>query len=543
MQSSVPSSSRLFALVFSVAALGAWGCPDNGAGPGESCESSDDCEGELRCRDNKCIEPGTSGNDAGTDGGMTDAGPSLEEEDYAISYRLVDRAENTGKLEVYSTSTEERHTISGESMDCSANCWLTRDGSYLVRTERAGGQKVDVIAHEVGSDWSLTGNQSTVVSGVSEVRMGRNHVSYETESQQAAYRTIPDGEEQIIAPVEGSTDWVVAPEADRALIFEPGNASQSMTVKAGKATDRSSDGSVELGGPNFQETSGSYFTGSVAAARISSDGSRGAFVTVSPNDYGDCERSEPQSPYSSSACAEYTRCGTEERCTRLEITVHFIDFENVANLGTGCSSRDGGDDCGDLHHCSFPSEGQLDEAECIPGRTVIGVPETPPQNGAKGCAIVREDGSIDFTGFRGPLTFDREGRAYLVGRRDRSCLGDYSTKASQIVRIDPEKDGYRRLGGLGPEESFVPDDCVDLDNDRVDLENCNVFVGRAAAAPEGSEVAYSATNPNASSGDQAASVMNVWRMFRDGSERWFTGDFETETITTVESIRVHPPRN
>ncbi|MFB6262147.1 MAG: hypothetical protein ABEL76_00790, partial [Bradymonadaceae bacterium] len=231
------------------------------------------------------------------------------------------------------------------------------------------------------------------------------------------------------------------------LTFDPESAGQSMEVQVRKLGG-GKRGTFKLGGPNFQRQSGSYYGGDFIAG-ISDKGRLAAFavggprgLAGGPNDYGSCTRNSPGDAWSSDECAHslFRKCGQKSRCTRLEVTVYLIDVENRTNLGKSCSGKKD-NPCGPVHRCYVPSSSQQDDARCIPARAVLGVPDTPqgPDRKTSGCEIVQKDDSIDFTGVRGPITFDDSGElgnAYLVGIRHRDCLTtsdgkSYETPSSQ----------------------------------------------------------------------------------------------------------------
>lgn len=526
---------------------------------GENCESHADCNiGEnIFCRSGKCdfVEsPGDAGidvnvgGDAGDTGGMeeTDTGPG-EDEDYYISYVLIDETTNEGRLRVYDTADGTDVAVSPETMNCGSNCWLSRDANYFVYTQDAGGTTVDIYVAEVGEGLQAKGAGEPLVEGVEDVSMLGNHVTYrqgESDGKDTAWvKPVSGGEAETVASVGGDGDWYADPDQDVGIVYSVGESSQSMTIEAGQATSRDSDSTYTLGGPNFQEESGAYFGGNVLTTS-SPDGRVAAFVTFdAPNDYEQCTRQSPNDAWSSQECNGdlYYKCGTEQKCTRLELTVHFVDTENRDNLGERC---DGGPDaCGPIHECYVPSDQQLNEAECIPGRVVLGVPNTKQgkERETSGCEIIQEDDSIDFTGVRGPLSFDSENNLYLVGLRNRECFGTYDIPSSHIVRVNPREGTYEKLEGLPDDKSFDGGKCWNSQEQELEIdEECLVFVQSAQLSPKGREIAYTATNPNTSTPAQAQQFIHLWHMRADGSGRWFTGDKNTPTTDVAEHIRVHP---
>ena len=534
---------------------------------GESCELTKDCKKGLLCRDKICVDKkmgadagnvdGESGDGSSTD---TDGGSEpVEREDYFVSYIERDALTDKGTLKVFSTKDGSHTDVS--SRNCTNNCWLSTDMKYFVYTERAGMGKSDIMVAEVGSNLKSKGNAEALLTEVEDVSFHGNYVSYVktgSASRTARYMKLSeikkdketDRNYETIGNVEDvSDDWHVDPENDVGVLYKVGNSSQSMEISAGKASDRKGDGTFTLGGPNFQKESGSYFGGSVPSA-ISRDGRLVAFATTgAPNDYALCNGD----PWKASACKQkgkYYKCGTEDRCVRLEVAVHFIDLKNADKLGEKCRTEEA---CGPYQECYIPSNQQLDTAKCIPGRVVLGVPLTPKQgegDGKLGCQIVAEDDSIDFTSIHGPLSFDKDHNLYAVGIRERfyqgggnsSCPGDYDTHTGQVVKIDPEKRTYDILEGLTPDKEFDPGACWNSAEKKLSIDGCGVYVDKARVSPEGNEIVFAGTNPNTDTVGDANRYVGLWHMLRDVSDRWFTGDKNTSATEIVRAIWVHPPK-
>jgi len=553
----VTLSSGLLALgLLAAAAAGCSKEPDKGQ-KGDDCEVNKDCESPLLCRNNTCVE-GTGGDtgtdaDGGTDVGDaadTDDGLDAEPEDYYISYLMRDQAgSDPGQLRVYSTADQSHTRVSPDSISCFSNCWLTRDMNHFVYTENAGGDKVDVMVAQVDDELKAEGTGSPLVEEVRDVSVEGDHVTYlrpGASGGTAFFRTIPDGEEKHVGDIGQEGDWFVEPESDIGVVYQVGGSAQSMAIRVGTATEPPGDGGFELGGPNFQQESGSYFGGNIMTA-ASRDGQLLAFATTgAPNDYGYCTRQQSNDAWSSEECdtSNVFKCGTEQRCTRLEVTVHIIDTEATDELGQQC---DGPNDCSDYHECYTPSPSRQDEAMCIPGRAVVGVPKTDqgPNRSTSGCQTVKQDDSIDYTGINGPLTFDGDHNVYMVGTRDQSCLGDDGTPSSKIIRVDAETRDYTAVEGLGVDETFEGGQCWDSEENDIDIENCQVYVDSARISPGGNELAYSATNPLTMVGEQSSVITQnlfVWHVLKDGSDRWYTGDGEENVRTSkeVRSLQVHP---
>lgn len=542
-----------------LAAVATTGCSNDSddsqkSGQGEECSLNKDCKTGLVCREDVC-KGGGGGADAGIDGGATDGGtnpdtgPEPEQEDYFISYEIEDQTnpELAGQLWVYSTGEDDHQQVSPDGLSCTSNCWLTRDMEHFVYTEAAGGGLFDVQVVETNGEFPVERPGTTILEDVRDVGVRGNQVTYLQPGDSggtAFVREIPDGQPQNVGDIGSKGDWFVDVATDTGMLYSVGQSTASMSASFGSATSRESDKTVELGGRNFQRESGSYFGGQILST-VSPDGRVAAFVASAegaPNNYSYCTRQEQQDAWSSEQCDgdRYFKCGTENRCTRLEVTVHTVDMENRSELGQSCQNSQ---QCGPYHECYVPSPQRQNEARCIPGRTVLGVPRTNqgPERETSGCKIVAEDDSIDFNGVSGPLSFDQQNNLYVVGTRDRSCLQeDYDTDVSQIVRIDPRERDYEILEGYGVQDGYRAGDCWSQQEDDIDIEDCRVYVGSAITSPQGNELAYTATNPLTMSARQADSATFVWHMLRDGSERWYTGDKEDRATREVKSVRVHP---
>ena len=564
------------------------GCPDDPepGGIGASCESGSDCRADLSCREGVCTdasdpadtgEGGVDATDATddtdetgprdtTETGTPDTDDSGADSDdasaddttgdtsapdvtdaaddgggdsmgYLISYVQSDGSE--ADLHLYDPSTGDDIVVTPPSVNCTFGCWLTRNLEYLVYGEDAGGGNRDLLVQSLDDTFQPTGSADTITTGAGYVSVVDNAVTYRDgiNGDTVYVRELSADEPETIGQFTSRGRWTVRPQADKAMIFEPDMAGQTLTVHVGDATSRSNDTSFDLGGTNYDPEGGSYFGGNVPAT-IDRDGEVGAFVTRrSPNDGPICQRDRADDPYSAPECGQYERCGSQGRCVRLETTVHLVDFSNLDNLGSQCSSQGG---CGPIHECDIPSQQQLDRARCIPGRVVLGVPASARQNRSTGCEIVEQDPTIDFTGVRGPLSFSADGTLYLVGERNRKCVDNVESDAAEIVAIDPTSDGYVTLAGLSGAQNYEPDRCWDASAGTFDLANCRFYPGRVLAAPGVDELAFSATNPNLTEPQRAPDALHVWRMGTAGSPKWFTGDTNTPVTETVTRLGVHP---
>lgn len=514
-------------------------------GEGDECSVSADCQSPLVCRDSVCVAPGGGGGDTGMvdggDAGMTDGGSTKPmEEDYYVSFELRDKSADPkpGRLMLYSTADGSITQVSPDGVNCFSNCWLSEDGSKFIYTERSG-SGFDVFVSDVGEDMQAEEAKQAFLTSVGDVAVVGNYISYNKQNgdSKIGYFT-PIGEKKETQVVPYADDWFIDPQTKRVVTYEVGSASQSLTVRAGDVSNIKDAPEVTLGGPNFQSESGSHY-GSTYVSSISRDGKVLAFLTPSqPNDYAPCTREKPQQPYSSKDCEPSFKCGTQNRCVRKEVTVNFIDLENADNLGTRCSAPGS---CGPVHKCDIPSPRRVDEARCIPGRRVLGLPASVPQDAdnTTGCELVAADDSIDFTGVNAPLSWDTEGNLYMVGVRRRGCLGDYQVPASHLVKINPSEDGYEKFGGLPVDKKFRQ--C--WSNEEMGLalspEVCKVYIDSAQVSPGGNELAFSATHPLTSTPGQAKTLRYLWRMLRDGTGRKFVGDENTDATQEVTNIEVH----
>ena len=515
------------------------GCGSNGAGQGESCDSTSDCKSGLSCVSGTCQ---SDNGDAGNDGGIE---PTAEE--YYISFSLepATGGGGQGRLMLYSTADNSLTQVSPDSVDCRGNCYVSTDLSRFVHWEQSGGDAT-IYSAPLNDELKATGQGELIKTGVNEPTPFGNYIGFrisQGEDDRAALMPVDGSGEQNIATVGGG--WQIRPDNDadpnndRLMLFDTGSGAQTLNIQAGRVGNIGSAETVTLGGSNYQEESGSYF-GTPFTASISPDGAIGAYLgTGMPNNYSVCEREQEAEPYSSEDCDSSYRCGTDQLCVRLEVTVNLIDFDNADNLGTQCSQPGA---CGDIHECNIPSPQRVDEARCIPGRVALGVPQDPAQNGMSGCQIVSSDDSIDFTSANGPMTWDNQNNLYLVGQRNRECLGDYELPAGQVVKINPtadEKD-YEIVGGLGSTETLDLNNCYDPDTESIVVEGCNAFISEAVVSPGGNEIAFAGTNPNISTPGLGSELLYLWRMLRDDSQRWFTGDAETTPNNTISNLNVHP---
>jgi hypothetical protein len=513
------------------------GCGGSGAGEGESCETTADCKSGLTCTNGTCS---SDNGDAGMDGGTEPT-----EEDYYISFSLEPATGGgNGRLMLYSTADGSLTQVSPDSVNCRGNCYLSEDLSRFVHWEQSGGEST-IYSAQINEDMKASGQGELIKTGVTNPTPFGNYIGFlqqQGDDQQARIMPVDGSTEQTITSI--SDGWQILPDGDqdvtndKLMVFETGSGAQTLNIQASTVGNIGTAETVTLGGSNFQEQSGSYF-GSPFTASISPDGEIGAYLARGmPNNYQACEREQEADPYSSEDCGETYRCGTQETCVRLEVTVNLIDFDNADNLGTSCRQPGG---CGEIHECNIPSTSQVDEARCIPGRVVLGVPQAPAQNGESGCQIVSGDDSIDFTSANGPLSWDNQNNLYLVGQLNRECLGDYDIPAGQVVKIDPTADekGYEIVGGLGAMDKLDLNQCYDPETESIDVENCQPHISHAIVSPGGNEIAFAGTNPNISTPGLGSELLYLWRMLRDDSQRWFAGDAQTEPSNSISNLNVH----
>ena len=585
----VHRSSHVIGLAALALVVGLGGCSsDDGSGnkkakQGESCQASNDCQKPLRCRQGTCkAPPDTMGadampTDAESDGHSQDdgGGPALEPENYSMSYIVEDLFENTRELRVYSTEDQEETVVSPSSDACQQSCWITRDLSTFVYTvEGLSTGNRNIKAAEVNENLKARGEGDVIVEGVQNVRVRGNHLVYarsrqdnEGNRQRVIYyrEATTDGsasETEVGATgVQGQTDWFVDPDRDVAVEYDQ-TQSGKIRLRVGSIDNWANNKKIVIDGTNYKTPPTGLF-GGIRSTAVSRDGNILAFsVTKGPNSYNRCERQNRGEPYSikNQGCgaSEYGfRCGDQQRgtrrCTRLESTIYFVDLreEFRQKLGSNCGS--GGDGCGPYQKCYTPGN-NIDQAQCVPGRTTVGV---SPQEGLQSsdCELAKSDPLIDFTGITGPLSFDEQGRLYAVGVRDRSCLqGDFgdNDRTSQIIRIDPEKRSsydltrresqerqYEIIEGLPADQRFEPSSCQGETG--FELESCQVFVGEVRISPNGQEIAYTATNPN-SARPLAREKLYLWHALRDGSQRRVAGDEETVRANDnkeYRQLRVH----
>lgn len=498
-----------------------------------------------------CSDDGGEGNngqdaavnpDAGdvseSDGTSGNNNTTPEPEDYFISYVMQDKTGGGSSLNVYSTADGTHTQVSPEGFSCVLGCWLSSDMSNFVWVEsnEAGGT-VDIYAATV-SDLTANDDGQLIAEGVSKPAVAGNVVTYRRESggQYSAYYVSLDGGSETAIGGLGSQQttlggWHIDPASNQGMIFSPNL--QTMDLRFGSLDGTITDTAYTVDAENYQQTSGSYFGESMPVA-FSRDGKVAAFVTEAPNDYGECE--------SASDCSgPVQRCGHQGRCTAIEVTVHFVDLENLGDLGGACG---GPGTCGDILECYQPGA-DTTTARCIPKRVVVGMPTTPTQEptpGATkqgGCELTEGNADYQYTKIRGPLSFDKGGNLYAVGTRDCNS-GDAGD--SDILKFDPASGEYEVVWG-NPDTGYDPDLCWNNDSNPPgpDDAQCVPYITSARVSPKGNEVAFLATNPGVAEGRLAPDTMDLWTVLRNGEDHAWVGGHDS-VLKHVTRMYVHSPQ-
>ncbi|QDG54641.1 hypothetical protein FIV42_29020 [Persicimonas caeni] len=489
------------------------GCSDDGGGETEQDASVNPDAGDVPEGD------GTSSNNT-----------TPEPEDYYISYLIQDKTgAGETSLHVYSTADQTHTQVSPEGHDCAQPCWLTEDMSSFVWAENNANADgtVDVYAASV-SDLKVQDDGRLIAEGVSKPSVNGNTVSYRRGSSgpvTAYYVSVDGGDETEIGSL-GNTNatvggWHIDPSTNQGMIFAP--SLQTMDLRFGSLGGPITDTAFTVNAENYQQTSGSYFGESMPVG-FSRDGKIAAFVTEAPNDYGECETAADCS-------GPGQRCGHQGRCTAYEVTVHFVDLENLGDLGGACG---GPGTCGDIHECYQPGA-DTTTARCIPKRVVVGLPADLTQANQTGCELTEGNEDYHYTRIRGPLTFDNGGNLYAVGTRDCSS-GDAGD--SDILKFDPASGEYDVVWG-NPDTGYDPGLCWDNDAMEPDDAQCVPYIKSARVSPEANEIAFLATNPGVAEGRLAPETMDLWTVLRNGEEHAWVGGHDY-VLKNVTRLYVHP---
>lgn len=507
---------------------------DPKAKEGEACTVDADCESGLACRNDVCVARTVTdgGMDAGGDG-MTEEGDMtigpVEDEDYFISYILQDAEDNT-TLWVYNTASGEHTQVSPDGTDCRLGCWLSDDLSTLI-TAQSNAAQFDILTTPLDTTFATSGNTMTIAQSVRRIEVHGNTVTYVKEDggvNNAYYQNLGGGGETLVGAIGQANategDWYVASESNTGVLY---NATlQTLEVKIGELGSELEELTYTLNSENYQETSGSYFGGSIPTA-FSDDGKLMAMVTQkAPLDYNLCENA-------SECLGPGQRCGRFGRCAAIEVAVHFFDLDNLDNLGEPCSADEA---CGPVHTCDIPAEDAVDQAVCIPRRVVLGLPGQQMQNGQTGCAITDGNEDYYYTDIRAPISFGADGNLYLTGAR---ACGDFNIEDTDILRLSPESSDFQVVWG-NEGVNFSPDDCYDPVEEKVDVTNCTVWIERAIVSPGGNELAFIGTNPNVVEPALAETNVDMWTVKRNGEDHAWVG--KHGELSVVKDIRVHPPR-
>ncbi len=502
---------------------------------GESCAVDADCESNLACRDSVCVARADSdmGGADGMDMTETPNNTPIEDEDYFIAYTIRDR-ESTDTLWIYDTSNGTHKKVTPDGADCQLGCWVSEDlGWYL--TARANGANFDVMAAPLTGSFALDGALMPIVVDVRRIEVVGNTVSFvrEDAGENKAYYRPLDGASDILIGVIGAVnttegDWHIDPATNRGVLY---NATlQTMDVKIGELGGELTQLSYTIDSSNYQETSGSYFGGSIPTA-FSDDGKVMALVTQkAPNDYNLCDNEVDCTGIGQ-------RCGRFGRCSAIEVAVQFFDLSRVTgdpgHLGQPCSADDA---CGRIHTCDIPAEDAVDQAVCVPRRVVLGLPGQQMQNGQTGCALTEGNENYFYTDLRSPITFGADGGLYLTGARN---CGDLDIEHTAILRLTPTSNTIETVFGNAGKD-FSADDCFDVVENKVDVTNCTIWVQRAVVSPGGNSLAFIGTNPNVTEPQLAQSNVDLWTVRRDGTQHDWVGDHPEREV--VRSITVHPGR-
>lgn len=532
------------------------GCSDDekpaGAAEGGACTIDSDCQSGLLCRGQVCITStvnpdggnnanNNNGSDAGTNnGGTNNNGVVITDEDYYISYRLEDSfSAGEVELRIFDTESEEDTKLNPDGLDCARGCWISSDLSKFVwvTTNTATAGTFDVHSASV-TNLVVGSEDETIATAVRKIRVVQNVVTYVKEEglSEVAYLKPLDGSPEVLVGTVGSTmatggSWFVDPSNDVGVLYTADL--QTMDIHVGPLGTAIDPGLFiyKIDSSNYQAVSGSYFGGDVASA-ISGDGKVLALLTQkAPMDYNACSDV-------SQCTGPGQRCGRFDRCSAIEIVVHFVDLENTDKLGTTC----GGDsDCGPIQMCDIPSNTQLDQAKCVPRRVVLGLPgeqqQGTPQR--RGCELTDGNDAYHYTQVRSPLSFAPDGALYAVAARD---CGDLNIQDTDLLRIEPATGEIEVAWGNPNDEDFSDARCYDEVEGKIDVTDCIVHVQNAILSPGGNDVAMLATNPNVVDPGLAGSSLDLWRVRRDGQNHEWLGKFrpdEGSQSKLVSNLAVH----
>jgi hypothetical protein len=525
-----------------VVAIMAAGC--SGDSRNNTCQSSADCGNNRVCFDGRCINPADAP-DAGF--GDVDEGSLIEPEDYLVSYYLhasIPAVRNEVRL--YSTVSGDLGKLNPESMNCGSpnDCMVTASLDYLihVRPSAQGEGTLDAYAHAIAEDYTVSESGTVLAEGVREVRLFGDMLTYTRmrgEVSTAYYKPASGGTERAISEVgsiqSSSGAFHLEPEHNLAIVYR--YDLQNLRVHVGPMGQPVGDPVFGYNTANYQQSGGTHFGGHVQTA-VSRDGRLLAYLLDAPNDYGPCEVADT---YNSPQCTGVAqKCGTLNLCTAREVTLHFIDLENRANLGEDCTSASA---CGEIHECYRPNGTTFDGAFCQPKRVPVGVPSGLTQGGKTGCEWTRGRDSFEYTTIRGPLEFGPDDQLYTVA--SRQCVfmqGDPSThvetniEKTNIIRVNPRTGTLEEVWG-NPGEDFNDGKCYNEATRSIDVTNCIVHIRNAMLSPEGKEIVFVATNPQVLTAGLASQGLDLWRVRRDGVGHDWVG--KHSDLAQVRTFQIH----
>lgn len=519
---------------------------------GEACAVDADCDSGLVCRAQVCTQKAVVPDMSGLDMSMTDDGNNNNNqptpEGHMLSYVETDEfvPAKPRFLWTVDTATGTRVQASEEAQDCAYGCWLSGDLKYYtyLRPSAARPGTFDVWVADMGADLKVTGEGTVVVPAVDRVKVNGNILSFVKEDNKAYYRTFGRDDETLIGDVgpaeQAQGSWHLDDKAGKVVFFKP--TLQTLDIAVADFGEAAGAVDYTIDATNYQAVSGSYF-GSTVPTAFSRDGKVMAVLTTAPNNYNTCQTS-------ADCTGVGQHCGEKKLCSAIEVTVQFFDLERLTDLpqynmpesGKSCTAND---QCGAIHECYIPSATQLDKARCRPRQVVVGLPRTPEQPRIdspkkNGCDATRGTDK-DYTGLRAPLGFDAQGALYVLGERKCEDLqGETNIPDTDILKLKPTSSTVEVVYG-NPGKNFDEMACYDSAERRPTPETCIITMTTAVVSPEGKEISFLGTNPEANLGKAAVS-MNVWSVLTDGSNvRWFGK--VGELFKRVDSIVAHPKRN
>lgn len=519
-----------------LALLAAAGC--SGGDGADQCDDDADCSGGERCVDGACqsqeADADTGGSqDADVDDGEDSNNDKPDAKGYYISYTLTDG--NAYDLMVYATGGEEHTRVTTGDRSCETDCWLSDSLEYMVwRQPRFEEEGYDVVRIELDEQMQASedSNEETLASGVSNVRFDGEVVSYErdvNDRAEAHYRYLDGGRERRLGPLEDGRhkkSWYIDSEAERVLVYEPGD--RELNLSFGELGDTiSGEADVTIDGRHYPDTDGSFYGSSMPVA-FSDDGDIAAFATEAPVEYERCESDEECS-------GPGQRCGPDNTCTAVENTVHFVDTDELDELGAAC---DGPGTCSsDVHECYMPDgREETDTATCRPRPVSLGLSDV---NDRDNCAETEGKEDRRYTSLRGPLSFDDRDNLYVVGERDCDDVAGGELPHTDIVRIDPNEGEQMVVWGNTEGGDLDLDDCWDPEAGEPSGADCQPHISSARLMPEHDEFAVAATNPWVTNPDLADEMPGLWIVPRSGEEQvWAKG--EASDIESIEHVDVHP---